>query len=202
MTPNSRKSPKLALSLLLLWIAAITFAFVGFDLEHFYLQKTGPESKTYLFESQAIKGLSTQQPEIIHFWQPDCPCAPLIKDHIRKLIASAAKTNIPSRIITMKNSHETETETRERLSREFGQHAAIQIVDLHWPTFRLIPASPSAAVINKMGETTYFGPYTSDAYCSTENEAFVETALKNANKRKEPVDETNNLATGCLCPWE
>lgn len=201
-------SPKLALVLALLWIAAMTFSFLSFDLTKVRSAGNTGESTltTHLFDPKIFDQLIApprkhSRKTVIHFWHPNCNCSALITDHIRELIQLAETKQMSTQIVAFQPEGIKENEIRKQVQIQFGKDIDLEIISQQNAETAGIPASPSAAVLNTFGKIVYFGPYSSDAYCSTENESFVESAVIRMKDNKAEEKMGILLASGCLCDW-
>lgn len=187
----------------------MTFSFLSFDLTKVRTAgNTGASPlTTRLFDPATIDQLIAEIPgeysrnTVIHFWHPNCNCSALITDHIRELIQLAETKQMSTKIVAFQPEGIKDNEIRKQVQIQFGKDIDLEFISPQNAEIMGIPASPSAAVLNAFGKIVYFGPYSSDAYCSTENESFVESAVIRMKDNKAEEKMGILLTSGCLCDW-
>lgn len=175
------KRPHIILGLGLLWISAITFSFLSSDLR-FFLAAPETALKTYLFDSEDLlshfPGGQGPINTVVHFRDSSCACTPLTTSHVDELKKLGEQRGLVSVTIN-------------REDQEFGR--------LGYP---MRPhASPSAAVFDSNGDVVYFGPYSSELDCNTEEQALVADAIRHMKNHAAASGDYKRLASGCLCKW-
>lgn len=198
----------LGIALVATWIAITITAF--WVLQWQYLRPFPKETlavSSQFFEGAALNlpavhGLQADKSgSVIHFWDPECPCTRFSTPHVRDLIAQADAQGFTSTVIVNRGINSDAGSRLKSARKTFGEQIAIQLWSESLAEQLPIPASPSALVMSKEGRLSYVGPYSSDAFCSTEDGAFVEEAMTQiASGKVEPIAE-NNLATACFCSW-
>lgn len=196
----------LGVMVILIWLVgtAIAFWFTQFQ----YLQ---PFQSSLKVSGAYFKGLgldlsafneSESKGTVLHFWDPGCPCTRFSTPHVKDLIAESSTSGINNKVLLRGSPDKTVNERLAAARKEFGPYVLVQTLPLDSPLNDVIPASPSAIVINPLGEMTYLGPYSSDAFCSTDNGGFVEIAMRElAHNRTEPLIQ-DNYTLACFCNWQ
>ena len=121
------------------------------------------------------KVLPSDRPLVMHFIDPKCPCSRFTIPHLAKLKSEF--------------SHIAEFVHYE--SREFSARVKTEHFD--------VPAGPSVAIWSKLGELSYFGPYSGGAVCG-QGEDFVARILTSLEAGGTP-HWINQEAVGCFCKW-
>ncbi|MDY7220016.1 DUF6436 domain-containing protein [Denitrificimonas sp. JX-1] len=123
----------------------------------------------------------------VHFWDPSCPCNVGNQQHLVELIEHYAD-EVDFYHLQKPGSHGQLPKALSSLRHLSGL-----------PGTEQLPASPAVAIWNRVGELSYFGPYSEGAVCNSSN-SFIEPIL-NALIENRPVAAANTLAVGCFCDW-
>lgn len=166
-----------ALCVGVIWLAGIIYAFWFFQLQYLgqfserLVEFNGNENQNLYLQPDHATAL------VVHFLNPNCPCNSYSQKHIADLES--------------KYSDNTEFVYwgSQTLSREQKQTLK---------RFK-VPASPAVAIWNSQGQLTYFGPYSSGAFCGQGTD-FVSISLDNLRNGNNSVWINNDVA-GCFCDW-
>ena len=178
---NKAFKARLAVGLLVFWLATAIFAFWWFQG-----QLIRPFSQNYspfvaLAYDQAPLGQTGGRVTVIELVDEDCYCSRINRPH------------------------------RDRIRKHYGSEqvnfvavrAAEDLPDAVKPRLvdRLAETStPAALVLGQSGRLEYFGPYSLGAGCFTGSGTFVERAIDRAlTGSTQP--QVNVLGSGCFCDW-
>ncbi len=120
------------------------------------------------------------RPLLVHFIDKDCPCTKYSLPYILELKEETIGSVQHLMSSSLEELHINNRKAVTRLT-------------------QALPASPAIAIWDKHGELSFFGPYSSGAYCG-DGEDFVRKVLSlfKANKDIQWLDQE---ALGCLCKW-
>lgn len=121
------------------------------------------------------------KPLLVHFVDSQCPCTKYSAPYIHKLKQETKATTIHVMSEDLSNLESKNAE---------------QIANL----IQVVPASPAVAIWNSRGELSYFGPYSSGAYCG-DGEDMVRYVLDSL-KRGDDINWLDQEAQGCMCAWK
>jgi len=187
-----------------LWLGATAAAFWHFQGRLIRPFQPEPPSEIwqhsldgYLPAFAALRGVTaarpTGAPVLFHFWDPDCPCSRFNVDHVRALVARFRPAGVEFVVVTPQGTADAAKRVRET----FGTGV---LALARAPRQAAVPASPAALLFGADGRPRYFGPYSSGAFCSATNGAYVETALEELQAGR-PGSTLEMLAVGCYCTW-
>lgn len=126
---------------------------------------------------------------LVHFWNPHCPCNVGNLEHLEQLVQHFGPRGVQFYSVQqMGNLGHLPTSLSE-----IQPLTGLEGVDQ-------LPASPAVAIWDAQGALAYFGPYSEDAACTSDN-SFVEPVL-NALLKGQGVKATAGLAVACFCDWK
>ena len=112
---------------------------------------------------------------VVHFVDEHCPCSRFSDDHIKEL------------------------EARFQKDVSFYRWPDLPMALVNDPLQMRPPISPAVAIWNPQGQLTYFGPYSSGAFCG-QGEDLVAAVLNDLLSGSNTLWSEQN-AIGCFCPW-
>lgn len=130
---------------------------------------------------------------VIHFWDDSCPCSRFSNEHLLRVIHKYSSDNKIEFYLKPTASGGTNSVTLKKL--QHGQknvHSADTLFNGWVP-----PAIPAVVVLDGRGELAYFGPYSSDAVCGSQ-QSFFDSLLEEIIDGKAP-QQTILAAYGCFC---
>lgn len=203
-----------------LWLVATAVAFWWFQFRDINVfDPQAEQNQTVFFESgelghrleklvehQVQKDNTSRPINIVHFWNPVCSCNRFNEQHVKDIINEYADRNVKFTIV-VNGETEQVREARAELAGEIFTHPAVTEIRTDWSLNEGPPSSPAAAIIDKNGQLTYFGPYSLGAQCTTGSGAFIENMLdqmanEKFDKKQGIRKQLNTLAVGCFCPWQ
>ena len=204
--------------LFVLWLIATVVAFWWFQFRNINVfDPRAEQNQTVFFESgelgSRLENMFLHQAEnakskihIIHFWNPACSCNRFNEQHVKDIIELYGNRNVEFTIVVNGETDQVR-KARAQLASKVFTHPAVKHVRTDWPLKNGPPSSPAAAILDKNGQLTYFGPYSLGAQCTTGNGKFVETMLDqmasdSLDQREKVKKQLNTLAVGCFCPWQ
>ncbi|MGF1643622.1 MAG: DUF6436 domain-containing protein [Thiotrichales bacterium] len=202
----------LGMVLVVAWLVATGYAFWYFQLQ--YVRPFDVESRatqSHWFEADALAASILEQIEftnrtdrgralatVINLWDPGCACSRFSAAHVRDLIERFSDQGV--RFVVVAPSPLDERAIAKARA-TFGSDAMIgHFGGTEWA--RAVPASPAAIVLDEQHHIRYFGPYSNDAFCSSEGGAFVEVTLDHLLGHSVRDPAVNVLASGCFCDWK
>ena len=126
---------------------------------------------------------------LVHFWDPSCPCNVGNLEHLEQLVQQFGPRGVDFYSVQHRESFGHLPASLSSIRPLTGLEGADQL-----------PASPAVAIWDTQGALAYFGPYSEDAACTSEN-SFVEPVL-NALLGGQKVQATAGLAVACFCDWK
>ncbi|WP_156970543.1 DUF6436 domain-containing protein [Andreprevotia chitinilytica] len=135
---------------------------------------------------------------LVHFWNPDCPCARFSDLHVKALLAAFGPQGV-TLLVVPKPGVTASAQLADKVRATFGR-SAILIEPAQWPTALTVPVSPATAVFDGSGHLAYLGPYSLDSFCSTTDNGPAERVLQGI-LAGSPVKLDSVAAVGCFCPW-
>jgi len=206
---NSIKPAKFqfALALLVFWLTATAFAFWWFQIKNlrpFDLnmsslieEKPLTTNIKHLLLSSGLK--QPAKGYILNFWQPDCSCNRFNTPHVKKLIKKYQSEGFKLITVTRPSKKHSVQQVTQMAKDKFNSAVIVDTKNIFSGASR-IPATPSAAVIQKNGLLNYFGPYNDGAFCGVGGTRFVEK-VADLIIQNEPPNIINTLSYGCYCNW-
>ena len=188
----------IATILVVSWAVATAYAFWWFEFKNLRPFDTNAQGEVINPDLDALhRTLLTLIPpsdankiRVVHFWNPDCYCNRFNREHFNQIKEQYEQKGVEFYLAVTK-LHKSDTVL---IAKNFG---AIPILELG-EAARLIPSTPSAAILKPGFGLTYFGPYSEGVMCSAQSGSFVETTL-DATLEGYPGKQTNLLACGCYC---
>lgn len=159
------------------WLVGVLYGFWSAELQ--YLGKFSDRLVEFNGRENLALTLAPTQGSalVVHFIDSSCPCT----DYTQKHISDLQKKYAPTTEFVAWNSSQLSEEQRSVLSK-----------------FK-VPASPAVAIWNKAGKLTYFGPYSSGAFCGQGTD-FVSISINNIQNGNAQIWVNNDVA-GCFCDW-
>jgi hypothetical protein len=141
---------------------------------------------------------NSQQPTLLHFFNPDCPCSRFNLDHVRELIA---KYGGRVRVVAVLETKDAEAALQafqrldlacEAVPDPSGEVAA-------WAG---VYSTPQGVVLDERGQLYYRGNYNRGRYCTTAETEFVRVALDGCLAQLSPPHFSHEatIAVGCELP--
>jgi len=182
---------------IIIWIPFIIWAFWSLQYKNYTLfikNGTFNEAKLKSFIKNDFLKHASKFPQkyditIYNFLDSSCVCSRYASKHIQDITKKYAGQNIAF-ILISQNARENKPDYYTRIEDD----PSLQLQDF-------IPATPSVAVVDKQGRLAYFGPYSSDYYCGTGKDSYVEKIIY-ALSTKKNVSNINLSDFGCFCPIE
>lgn len=205
---RGKKSSVLAGALIVVWIVFTALVFWALQWQYVRaFQQDLPRNTVRWFESDALLGLFDQSVKAgstglaVHFWDPNCPCSRFSQSHIQDLIQQSLLQGVSS-VVVVKASQGfwgggELAKAKDVFSESDWVIAAESVPEL---TGRLA-GSPSAAILDTDKNIRYIGPYSSDAFCSTSGDGFVEKALIELKQVDPHLRSPQALTSACFCDW-
>lgn len=198
---------RLAWLLMIVWLAATAFAFWWFqvkDLRPFDVDMSMIiKDKTLAENIQQLVSQTDHTPPargyILNFWQPDCSCNRFNASHVKRLIENYQSQGFQLLTISRPSKKYSQLQLTQMAKDKFGSAVVIDRDKLFTGHSR-IPASPSAAILNRDGNLNYFGPYNDGAFCGVGGTRFVERVADLVINDEQP-NIVNTLSYGCYCNW-
>lgn len=136
---------------------------------------------------------ATQQPTLMHFWNPDCLCNQVSQRHYQTLLNRFDASEL--RVVVVA-PHTINAAQQQRLQELNGER--IQLLTA--PADLALPASPSLALFHASGKLGYFGAYGFGALCTVTDDQLFPTLVKHL--QTEPYGPFMSITgDGCFCPW-
>jgi hypothetical protein len=204
-----RQKTVFGISLLVVWMISTAYAFWWFQVRPLRPFSNLEQARAVSFDGHAFAQLLQSQElaalpgtlskiTILHFWDPDCPCARFNQVHVRDLISIHGAGDIRFVIVVPAEHAREGDRLRQRAETVFG--TGIEVVIDHGELANAVPSSPAAAIFAADRELAYFGPYSIGAVCSQGQGNFVETVLTRLKQGQNP-HFLNTMAVGCFCDW-
>ena len=146
---------------------------------------------------QAV-GRSTENPTLLHFFNPHCPCSRFNVDHVRQLIIDHGDR--VAFIAILQGSHEDE------LVSDFEGYGlgipAVADPDGAIAESLGVYASPQAVILTAEDELYYRGNYNTSRYCTAPETQFARISLERliAEERPPELPEVATVSYGCQLP--
>jgi hypothetical protein len=206
MHKNDKTLPNwLTISLFSLWIAATLLglwwfqqtklkSFIDFEDDTRFYQAAAVEELLSPYLDQFPPALDNQQ-TLLHFWRPDCLCNRISQRHFSRLLTNFNAELL--RIIIIAHPMSTDEEIA-RLQTLNGDRLTIIRAQNDLLT---LPSSPSLALINSDNKLGYFGPYGFGAFCTSNDDGFLTSIVKQMASDTQLTTFTNVIGEGCFCSW-
>ncbi|MDH4263838.1 MAG: DUF6436 domain-containing protein [Spirochaetia bacterium] len=125
---------------------------------------------------------------VYNFLNDDCICSRYALMHIKSVLSRFAKSDIDFVLIPKESSN--------KYSFIFNRVLYTYSKDKIWDS---IPATPSVAIVNNSGKLIYYGPYSSDYYCGTGKDNYIDKIIDNMSQNiLLPIINLSDF--GCFCP--
>ncbi|MBL4797962.1 MAG: hypothetical protein JKY50_11155 [Oleispira sp.] len=172
-------------------------AFIDFDDDPRYYQPAQISQLLQPYIDQLEPALPGQQ-TLFHFWRSDCICNRISQRHFSRLLNDFDKQALRIVIIAHPNS---QTEDIDQLQQLNGDR--LQVIRA-LPELHSLPSSPALAIVSEQQQLGYFGPYGFGAFCTSNEDGFLSTLVKNLslNKQQEAPTFINVIGEGCFCSWQ
>jgi hypothetical protein len=206
MHKNDKTLPNwLTISLFSLWIAATLLglwwfqqtklkSFIDVEDDTRFYQAAAVEELLSPYLDQFPPALDNQQ-TLLHFWRPDCLCNRISQRHFSRLLTNFNAELL--RIIIIAHPMSTDEEIA-RLQTLNGDRLTIIRAQNDLLT---LPSSPSLALINSDNKLGYFGPYGFGAFCTSNDDGFLTSIVKQMASDTQLTTFTNVIGEGCFCSW-
>jgi hypothetical protein len=206
MHKNDKTLPNwLTISLFSLWIAATLLglwwfqqtklkSFIDVEDDTRFYQAAAVEELLSPYLDQFPPALDNQQ-TLLHFWRPDCLCNRISQRHFSRLLTNFNAVLL--RIIIIAHPMSTDEEIA-RLQTLNGDRLTIIRAQNDLLT---LPSSPSLALINSDNKLGYFGPYGFGAFCTSNDDGFLTSIVKQMASDTQLTTFTNVIGEGCFCSW-
>lgn len=141
---------------------------------------------------------STQQPTLLHFFNPACPCSRFNLDHVRELIAEFEGR---VRVVAVLEAAERTTALEQFAGLRLN---CAVVVDTEGAIARQagIYSTPQGVVLDARGRLYYRGNYNRGRYCTSPETAFVRLSLESclAQQPAPKFPSAATVALGCELP--
>lgn len=174
----------LVLLLLLIWLAGLAWAFWWFEVR--YVKAF--ERPAYFNAQNVQPPFAPGQVQVLHVWQPGCPCNGGHEAYLENMTARFAQQGVLF--------------ARAGPSSGEGLPATLQNL-LHWPIpdeWSNWPGAPAVAIWDAQGNLAYVGPYSDGAHCNRDS-SFIEPVIT-ALLAGRPVSVVTQDTVACLCDLE
>lgn len=125
---------------------------------------------------------------IYNILDENCSCTKYSKNHLQDVISLYPASEIQNILVSQSGSLES--------SDEYDRHIT---GDVAKKIITAVPATPSVAVVDQKRKIAYYGPYSSDYFCGSSGESFIQAVLKKVLS-KEAFYSINLAVVGCFCP--
>lgn len=173
------------------WLVGTVFAFWFFQGKHLrmYLPVEVPATPLQV---------QTSRLTVAHLWDANCICSRFNSGHVQALIKRYRQQGVDFVIVPRLTPGEDLALVSEEIRSRFGDVR----IEPGWyeKLSRYMPAAPAAAVFDQTGRASYIGPYSSDLYCSSGSEGFVEDVLNEMLSGKKRQQFITPIVSGCFCP--
>ena len=172
-------------------------AFIDFDDDPRYYQPAQISQLLQPYIDQLEPALPGQQ-TLFHFWRSDCICNRISQRHFSRLLNDFDKQALRIVIIAHPN---TQAEDIDQLQQLNGDR--LQVIKA-LPELHSLPSSPALAIISEQQQLGYFGPYGFGAFCTSNEDGFLSSLVKDLslNKQQEAPTFINVIGEGCFCSWQ
>ena len=172
-------------------------AFIDFDDDPRYYQPAQISQLLQPYIDQLEPALPGQQ-TLFHFWRSDCVCNRISQRHFSRLLNDFDKQALRIVIIAHPN---TQAEDINQIQQLNGDR--LQVIKA-LPELHSLPSSPALAIISEQQQLGYFGPYGFGAFCTSNEDGFLSSLVKDLslNKQQEAPTFINVIGEGCFCSWQ
>ncbi|ASP39670.1 hypothetical protein CHH28_13750 [Bacterioplanes sanyensis] len=135
----------------------------------------------------------SQQPTLMHFWNPDCLCNQVSHRHYASLLEQFGIDDL--RVVVVAPHTSSEQQRQQLLALNDGR---IQVLTA--PANLELPSSPSLALFHSEGQLAYFGAYGFGALCTVADDQLFPTLVERL--QSGPYGPFMSVAgDGCFCAW-
>lgn len=172
-------------------------AFIDFDDDPRFYQPAQISQFLQPYIDQLEPALPGQQ-TLFHFWRSDCICNRISQRHFSRLLNDFDKQALRIVIIAHPNSQAKDIEQLQQLNGD-----RLQVIKA-LPELQSLPSSPALAIISEQQQLGYFGPYGFGAFCTSNEEGFLSSLVKDLSKNEQQEAPTfiNVIGEGCFCSWQ
>lgn len=179
----------LSVILLVGWLGATAAGYWWYQARHLgpyqgspeQLGRIDPERVKQRFEQALAERAVAGRPTLVHFSQSSCRCDRSSREHLKDLQRQFADLQL------------VQVARPDEVPEPLARAEVIRAAEL----WALVPAVPSAAVIDGEGQLRYFGPYSSGPTCGS-GINFVDQTLQQLHNGA-PELWVNDMAFGCFC---
>jgi hypothetical protein len=172
-------------------------AFIDFDDDPRFYQPAQISQILQPYIDQLEPALPGQQ-TLFHFWRSDCICNRISQRHFSRLLTDFDQQALRIVIIAHPDSQEEDIDQLQQLNGD-----RLQVIRA-LPELQSLPSSPALAIISEQQQLGYFGPYGFGAFCTSNEDGFLSSLVKDlANiKQQEAPTFINVIGEGCFCSWQ
>jgi hypothetical protein len=172
-------------------------AFIEFDDDPSFYQPAKISQVLQPYIDQLEPALPGQQ-TLFHFWRSDCICNRISQRHFSRLLADFDQEALRIVIVAHPDSQAEDIDTLQQLNGD-----RLQVIRA-LPELQSLPSSPSLAIISEDNQLGYFGPYGFGAFCTSNEDGFLSSLVKDlsSNEQQEAPTFINVIGEGCFCSWQ